>query len=70
MPSHPLEGFRRRLLLDHIRQAREAHANHQRYLDELVTQARNEGASWKEIGQALGVTYQSAWERYGPKVEE
>jgi hypothetical protein len=70
MPSHPLEGFRRTLLLDHIRKAREAAADHQRYLDELVAQARDEGASWKEIGMALGVTYQAAWERYGPKVEE
>jgi hypothetical protein len=70
MPSHPLEGLRRRLLLDHIRQAVEAAANHKRYIDELVGQARDEGASWKEIGTALGVTYQAAWERYGPKVEE
>jgi hypothetical protein len=69
MPSHPLEGLRRRLLLDHIHQAVEAAADHQRYIDEMVSQARAEGASWKQIGEALGVTYQSAWERYGKGIE-
>jgi hypothetical protein len=31
---------------------------------ELVAHARTSGKSWTEIGQALGVTKQSAWERY------
>ncbi len=31
---------------------------------ELVAHARAAGKSWTEIGQALGITKQSAWEKY------
>jgi hypothetical protein len=31
---------------------------------ELVAHARASGKSWTEIGQALGITKQSAWERF------
>ena len=30
----------------------------------LVVQARSAGRSWTEIGDALGVSKQSAWERF------
>ena len=30
----------------------------------LVTQARDGGRTWTEIGKALGVSRQSAWERF------
>ena len=30
----------------------------------LVTKARDAGRTWTEIGEALGVTRQSAWERF------
>jgi hypothetical protein len=33
-------------------------------LEELVAHCRASGKSWTEIGQALGVTKQSAWERF------
>lgn len=33
-------------------------------LREHVAYARQQGASWRMIGVALGVTAQSAWERY------
>src|SRR5262245_26020793 len=33
-------------------------------LQELVAFARRHGKSWTEIGQALGTTKQSAWERF------
>jgi hypothetical protein len=33
-------------------------------LQELVAFARRHGKSWTEIGQALGMTKQSAWERF------
>jgi biotin operon repressor len=36
----------------------------QRYLEEYVRQARADGASWQLIGTALGITRQSAWERF------
>jgi hypothetical protein len=39
-----------------------------RKLFELVGFAREAGASWASIGQALGVTTQAAHQRYGPKV--
>ncbi|MFL6205476.1 MAG: hypothetical protein ACJ739_08995 [Acidimicrobiales bacterium] len=39
-----------------------------RKLFELVSFAREEGASWASIGEALGVTTQAAHQRYGPKV--
>jgi hypothetical protein len=36
-------------------------------LFELVGFARDAGASWAAIGEALGVTTQAAHQRYGPK---
>ena len=39
-----------------------------RKLFELVSFARDAGASWASIGEALGVTTQAAHQRYGPKV--
>lgn len=36
----------------------------QRELDELVLVARNEGASWTDIGAALGTSRQNAHKQY------
>jgi hypothetical protein len=36
-------------------------------LFQLVGFAREEGASWAQIGEALGVSTQAAHQRYGPK---
>lgn len=33
-------------------------------ISELVARCRTAGKSWTEIGQALGITKQSAWEKY------
>jgi hypothetical protein len=33
-------------------------------IEELVAHCRGSGKSWTEIGQALGMTKQSAWERF------
>jgi hypothetical protein len=30
----------------------------------LVAQARSEGCSWEDIGRALGISRQAAWERF------
>jgi hypothetical protein len=38
-----------------------------RKLFELVGFARDAGASWAAIGEALGVTTQAAHQRFGPK---
>ena len=35
---------------------------------ELVTTARNEGASWASIGEALGVTTQAAHQRFSSRM--
>lgn len=34
---------------------------------ELVAAARLDDASWQEIGNALGISRQAAWERYDRK---
>jgi DNA-directed RNA polymerase specialized sigma24 family protein len=39
-------------------------------LRELVAIARGKGYSWEDIGRALGVARQNAWEKYGKGVEE
>lgn len=36
---------------------------------ELVRQARNDGRSWTEIGASLGISKQSAWERFSAATE-
>ena len=38
-------------------------------LRDAVVSARGRGHSWEEIGDALGVTRQTAWERFGSGVE-
>ena len=40
----------------------------ERNLGAWVTKARSLGATWSQIGQALGVTRQSAWERFSREV--
>ena len=37
---------------------------------QLVAQARNAGRSWTQIGESLGVSKQSAWERFSAQSEE
>jgi hypothetical protein len=39
-------------------------------LRDAVASARSRGNSWEEIADALGVTRQSAWERFGTSAEE
>ncbi len=46
-----------------LRRARPAQET-RRHLDEYVRRARLAGASWQVIGSALGITRQSAWERF------
>src|SRR5690349_276255 len=46
--------------LKHARVSRETQKRGERY----VQQARAAGASWQRIGAALGITRQSAWERF------
>lgn len=34
-------------------------------LEAAVQRARDEGATWAQVGEALGVTRQAAWQRFG-----
>lgn len=42
----------------------------QSYVAGMVSQAKIAGASWSQIGGALGMTKQSAHEKYAPIVAE
>lgn len=37
---------------------------------EAIARARQQGASWSEIGEALGVTKQAAWQLYNDDIRE
>jgi hypothetical protein len=36
----------------------------------LVKQARSSGCTWTEIGESLGMTKQSAWERFSVPLDD
>jgi ClpX C4-type zinc finger protein len=46
--------------------ANAAHAQAEASLAGWVGRARELGATWAQIGDALGITRQSAWERFAP----
>jgi hypothetical protein len=56
--------------LDHVLSilpnANAAHAQAESSLAGWVGRARELGATWAQIGDALGITRQSAWERFAP----
>ena len=47
-----------------IREAQHQVDEAERELREAVRAARADGATWEEIGDALGVKKQTAWERF------
>lgn len=51
-------------LVDRIRERRARLIADQAHLDQAVTIARAGGASWPQIGRALGMTPTAAWKRY------
>lgn len=51
-------------VLDVLPQAAAAGAQVEENLTQLVRRARALGATWARIGEALGMTRQSAWERF------
>lgn len=61
-------------LFDDLRQLRldrdRANAEFDRHEAEVINLLRSKGYTWDQIGRELGVTRQSAWERYGHQVEE
>lgn len=50
--------------LDGLREACRVSTALNKLTRELVARARETGHSWTQIGEALGVTKQTAWERY------
>ena len=57
-----LEGVTDPLLL--LLNGAELQARVEERMAALVAMARSQGRSWSEIGRALGVSKQTAWERY------
>jgi predicted transcriptional regulator len=53
--------------LGKVTDAEQALLNRQRALAAAVTEARKNRATWKEIGDTLGITRQSAQQHYGQK---
>jgi len=51
-------------LLSHLPNFTAASAQMDRELGNWVTEARRRGITWTKIGTALGMTRQSAWERF------
>lgn len=51
-------------VLRNLRLVAAAHAQVEENLTEWVRKARSLGATWARIGDALGMTRQSAWERF------
>jgi hypothetical protein len=53
--AHPIEA---------LRECRRAATALEKAMCQTVGEAREAGRSWTEIGKALGVTKQTAWERF------
>jgi hypothetical protein len=51
-------------LLLHLPKVAAASGQVERHLTSCVRQARTRGITWTRIGEALGMTRQSAWERF------
>lgn len=74
--DHPGEGEPRRLpweqvdsldvVLGHLPRVAVARAQVEESLNRWVGRARALGATWQQVGDALGMTRQSAWERFAP----
>jgi hypothetical protein len=50
--------------IDDLRVACGAAGAVDKLIRQTVAQAREQGCSWSEIGSALGISKQSAWERF------
>jgi DNA-directed RNA polymerase specialized sigma24 family protein len=56
--------------LDGLAESRRVAAALEKLQRQLVRSARIEGRSWAEIGDSLGISKQSAWERFAPVPDE
>lgn len=62
---HPRESLSDDELLDHVPRIAAAVARVEDDLRRWVQELRKRGMTWARIGTALGITRQSAWERFG-----
>jgi len=67
-PGSGISGWEQKLsdeeLLAHLPRVAAASAQVDQQLTTWVRQARTRGITWTRIGEALGMTRQSAWERF------
>lgn len=63
-PSTPWDALTDDDLLSRLPDVAEAGEQVERHLRTWVDAARQRGLSWASIGEALGMTRQSAWERF------
>lgn len=54
--------------LDALRELTRSEAELDELRRERITAARATGASWEQVGEALGISRQSAWEYYSAEV--
>lgn len=66
LPATPWEQLSDDELLARIPEVARAGAEVEEHLATWVGAARERGLSWARIGGALGMTRQSAWERFAP----
>lgn len=62
--ENELAEYRARAVVS-VEEAAAAHGEASEQLDQAVARARDYGASWADIGRAVGITRQSAHERWG-----
>ncbi len=66
--SDAVANWRQRLsdeeLLSHLPKVARLSAQVEQQLTSWVREARNRGITWTRIGESLGMTRQSAWERF------
>lgn len=72
LPQKELDAVIRKLKslknpLNRLRAMQELLAHDAALIEEWVQEARDEGETWDKIGDALGITRQSAWERFGKR---
>lgn len=65
MFAHSPVPFYRGTFLDHLARYEELRKAAQSEVEYAIRDARRDGATWEQIGRALGVTRQAAHARYG-----
>lgn len=68
--SSPEDETLLRQIKEAIEEHQQADSDHRRRMVELVRRARARGWSWAEVGKALGVSRQAAFDRFARAVEE